>query len=568
MKVPGSVRPRVLVRDLVKSSIPKFNPIIANGVATEQFKYLESYIRKIFRDTASLFPDELKFLGMRRVDPIAEARHVLEKCEKGSNRTIEIAESSVYLVVFDFQFTPNIPGAKPEVISHHVYLPYLVDGSRIWIRGVLNTVIPVLTAPVFSITNQGGTPLIFLKLLAAKLTFKRMNAYTFLLNGQPSTHGVVFSQIWRGDRKRMTHYQEKKNDSIQIKHIVALYLFMEYGLTGAFKKYCGVDVKVFVGMVPPEYKDESKWWVCKTAGRKPVSFKRGVYIPHEIYLVIPAPEKKSLDETNMLYALLVGFFYIADSYALQMPSKHNGRGIDDLDDESFWAEILGHAIFWTNEHISTYQSQVRRHMNHVRNMLDYQQAQDIRNAGIEGIGDMFDLLAYIMANFASIITTNDNGSLYNKRLLILRNVLEGLINGINTIQNKSLSGAELKDRAVKRDIRENLPEEKVLRMQKQQYVMTIPSPSDCKAFSYTSKFLMQNNISDNNKLDKINPTDPDNRLHASVLEIGSYLAIKRSELSGRQLLNPYQLVNSSGITLRNDELKPQTEYISKMISRD
>ena len=180
---------------------------------------------------------------------------------------------------------------------------------------------------------------------------------------------------------------------------------------------------------------------------------------------------------------------------------------------------------------------------------------------------MFDLLAYIMANFSNIIIENDNGSLYGKRLLILRNVLEGAINGINTIQNKSLSGAELKDRAVKRDIRENLPEEKILRMQKNAYVMTIPSPSDNKAFSYTNKFLMQNNISENNSADKVNPNDPDNQLHASVLEVGSYLAVKRSEISGRQLLNPYQLVSSSGITKRNPELRPQTDYIAKMIDR-
>ena len=34
----------VLARDIVKANIPKFNPVIANGVATEQFKELESYL--------------------------------------------------------------------------------------------------------------------------------------------------------------------------------------------------------------------------------------------------------------------------------------------------------------------------------------------------------------------------------------------------------------------------------------------------------------------------------------------------------------------------------------------
>lgn len=550
----------VLARDIVKANIPKFNPVIANGVATEQFKELESYLLKIFRDTAKLFPDELKFLGMRRLDPLVEAKHVHEKCEKGVNRTVEIADSSIYLMSFDFEF-------RGEKIEHHMYLPYLVDAGRIWIRGVLNTIIPVLTAPVFSVAIQGGTSLIFLKLLAAKLTFKRMNAYSFMMNGRQSTHGIVWCQIWRGDRKKMTHYQEKKNDSVQIKHLLAIYLFMEFGVTRAFQKYAKCDVKIFMEEIPPEYRDQEKWLLCQSTNRKPITFKRGMYIPHDIALAVPRDDNRTTEENNMLYALLVGFFYIADSYALQMPSKENGKDISDFDDESFWAEILGHAIFWTNEHITTYLSQVRRHMAHVRNMLDYQQAQDIRHAGIEGIDDMFDLLAYIMANFSNIIIENDNGSLYGKRLLILRNVLEGAINGINTIQNKSLSGAELKDRAVKRDIRENLPEEKILRMQKNAYVMTIPSPSDNKAFSYTNKFLMQNNISENNSADKVNPDDPDNQLHASVLEVGSYLAVKRSEISGRQLLNPYQLVSSSGITKRNPELRPQTDYIAKMIDR-
>lgn len=554
-------KPKKLARDLVKESIPKFNPTIADGVASDQFKDLENYIRKVFRDAASLFPPELKFLGMRRVDPQVEAKHVLEKCEKSNNRTVEIAESSVYLVSFDFEF-------NGEKIEHRVYLPYLVGNNQLWIRGVLHTIIPVLTAPVFSVTVQGGSPLIFLKLLAAKLTFKRINLYTFLMNGQPSSHGIVWSQIWRGDRRKMTHYEEKKNDSVQIKHILALYLFTEFGLTGAFKKYANADIKVFCGNIPKEYYDESKWVICQTTGKKPISFKRGVYIPHEISIVFKRKDDRTQEETNMLNALLVGFFYLADSYIVQMPQPDSDRDVSEFEDFNFWAEMMGHAIFWTNEHISTYVTQVTRHMAHVRNMLDYHQVQDLKGAELNNIEDMFDMLAYVMANFANIITENDNGSLYNKRLLILRNVLDELINGINTIQSRSLSGQELKDKTVRKDIRENLQEEKILKMGKKPYVRTETSPSDNKMFGYTNKFLMQNNITENSSPDKVNPQDPDSRLHASILEIGSYLAIKRSEISGRSLLNPYQILNRTGITLQNKELKPRIAYINKMIARD
>ena len=152
--------------------------------------------------------------------------------------------------------------------------------------------------------------------------------------------------------------------------------------------------------------------------------------------------------------------------------------------------------------------------------------------------------------------------------MILRNVLDELINGINTIQSRSLSGQELKDKTVRKDIRENLQEEKILKMGKKPYVRTETSPSDNKMFGYTNKFLMQNNITENSSPDKVNPQDPDSRLHASILEIGSYLAIKRSEISGRSLLNPYQILNRTGITLQNKELKSRIAYISKMITRD
>lgn len=534
---------------LVREVIPKFNPVIAGGVATEHFKELEAYLNQIIKDASNHFPEGLKYHGCRRATPEEEVRFILEDkaSTKGSHWTVEIAKSTVYLMIYEFEY-------EGEKIEHKLYLPFLVKGAQIWIRGTANTIIPVLTAPVFSV--EGLKQQIFLKLLMNKLAFKRVN-YPVIMDDINLNIGVAWAKIHRINPKEQAHYDTKKDESVRMYHATAMYLFCEYGLEEAFRRYCGIDIKLSINE-PINYPDNNRsdFIEFRTTGRKPTSVKTKYYQPHGVTLAIP----KEAKEDTMAIALVGGFFYIADNYPDYMLS------IEEFNDTSFWKVLLGKMCLQTKDNIANLLSEAERHMDNVRRMLDAQQRTDLNRADIN-VENMIDLLAYVAGNFSQILRNEENGNLYGKRLLILRNILEDIIKGVNMLTFKAGSNKAISSKTIKQDIARFLVSDRILSVQKMPCTETIMSPSDCMAFSHTCKFLLQNNISKSKKSGVFNVNDQDKHLHASVLEIGSYQAIKDSEPTGRQLLNMYQVTSPSGITRQNPELKDKIAYLDHWLTR-
>lgn len=532
--------------DVIHRHIPHFNPVIANGIVSEQFKELEDYVKKIFREVGDAFPPSFKYLGWRRCTPEEEVAYILDNNQE--KKKVELAESNVYLTClsFEFQDTP---------FDQYLYLPYVRPGGQMYIRGVSLTITPVLTAPVFSVESMQR--FIFMKFLTSKLTIKQQN-YTIKQDGRDIVVGLTYSKIHRVDPKTLPHWQTKKDERVRIQHIFALYLFAKFGFTEAMKRYGHADAEIHNGDIDWTGKNPEEYHVFQGRDRRPTTVRQGDWSPHSVKIIL---KKEYL--SDMTLGLIGGFFYITDAYR---------RYINDIekpfDQPDFWKILLGKAIFLTNDAIGTLLSQVRIHMASNERMIDGFMLSDMQKIGLP-ITEFSDLLAYLVDNFSTLIYKEDKGSLYDKKLLVLRNVLEEIIKGINQIQFKASSKKDLTSQFVRGEIRRSLYTDRIFRLRKSRhFCKSVQSPSDCMAFNHTNKFLLQNNISTNNSASDLSPKDPSNHLHASVLEIGSYVAIKRSEYTGRQLLNPYQETTVSGITKRNPDIQDKIDYVTENIRRD
>lgn len=546
---------KILAAKLVREAIPKFNPVIAKGIPTEHFKELEEYVHSIFADNNEHLPTGLSYLGYRRATPEEERSFVLDKKANGKNRywTVELAESSIYLMIYMFEFN----GVK---IEHGIYLPYLTKGSQMWVRGSLNTILPVLTAPVFSVESKKQQ--IFMKLLVSKISFNRIN-YSILCDDRELSLGVVHGMIYRGNPKDQANYEEKKDETVIMKHATALYIFCEYGIKEAFRRYAGCEVFIGDGEVkiPEEVLAKTPYSIFKSRQKKPTSVKRiKNYEPHDIQIAAPT----EMQNNSMFLSLIGGFFYIADSYSLYMT---NAKEVDDVD---FWRVILGKVCLRTNDSVSALLAESERHLENIRRMLDAPQRKDLERAGIE-VDNMVDLLAYVNGHFTEILRREEPGSLYGKRMLVLRNVLERLIRNANMIVLKGGSGKTITERSIRQDISKYLVSDGILSLQSLNCRATVLAATDCMMFNHTCKFLLQNNISNNKKRKKgsgFDTNDPDKHIHPSVLEIGSYQVIKDSEPTGRQVMNPYAHLTPSGVTKQNPELTDKIDYLSYHLIRE
>lgn len=546
----------VSAKQLLEGALPHFNPDIALGVATSQFQSSEQYLLKIFQEAANTFPPDLKFLGMRRATPAEEVQYILgfKASSKSSPLKVELAENSIYLVFFDFEF-------RGERIRQGTYLPYLEKGGQLWLRGVKNTIIPVLTAPVFSVS--GNTQQIFMKMTSAKIAFNRIPhtvravSKTGIRDYQLS---VVYGKIHQTNPKTMAHYQEKKDDRVKIFHASVLYLFCSFGVVGSFERYCKFTPTVYMQGIPEDI-DTTHQTVFYSTGNKPAHYKAKNYQSHPIAIGIP----NEYVEDTMTLGLIAGFFYVADNYTHILPYN---KPASELEDITLWRYILGKAVFLVNDRMGVLIKEIDRHMMYVSQMLDVHQRLDLKSDGIE-IDNMVDLIAHLIRHYSRIISEEDNGSLFNKRLLVLRNVFEELIKGINYVVFKVNNGRELRSDVVKREISSRLSTERILTLTSKPNICTvIPTPGDNMAFTHTSRFVLQNNISNKKSPKKTATHDPDQHLHGSIVFVGSIFAIKKGECTGRALLNPYGKTTSTGITVLDPQHQKTLNIINSLIRRE
>lgn len=542
-------RPISKTAQLIHQSIPRFNPIMADGIVMEQFKGLEDYIHQILINSSEHFVEGLAYKGYRRATPEEEVRFLLEKKanSKSSHWTVEMAESTIYLIILEFEF-------EGETIQHEIYLPYLRRGGVMWIRGTANVLLPVLTATVFSVETMKQH--IFLKLLAIKITFMRLN-HSVLQDGHAVILPVVHGIIHKHNPKNSAHYETKKDESIKMHHATVIYLFCEYGLSETFRRYAGFVPLVTHGNPDIPEEERKNYTVFSSTRRKPTAVKVKHYEPHDLHMTIPSKYK----DDPLVIGMVAGFFYIMDCYSLF------ALNILELEDPDFWKVILGKTIFKTKDSVPVLLEQINRHMTNVRRMLDSNQIEDLAEAKID-VTEMIGLLAYVIGNFSRMLKETEDGSLYGKRLLVLRNVLEDIIIGVNMLTFQSPTKRAPTSKSVKQDIARRLIPDRILALQNAIFRDIFSSPTDNFQLGISNRMLLQNNISKRGgKRSEITTSNPDLRLHSSVLDIAGYQIIKDTEVTGRYILNPYQAIGRSGITKPNPAFADILKYLGDQVNR-
>lgn len=550
---------------LMEQHLPKFNPDTTQGMAYTQFRDAERYLLSILNEVAANYPPDFKFIGMRRATPEEERAHVHEKLANSNSKnfTIEIAESSVYLCFFTFQ---HISNGKAENIQIAVYLPYVEKGSQMWIRGVRNTIIPVLTAPVFSVNSLHDQ--IFMKLPSTKITFTRTNHNVAILqNGtiQKQLMLVVHARIHQTKPKDMPHYDAKKDESVNMAHASILYPLCQYGLTDAFERYCHYTPEVIIlnqDMSLPAGFDSTNKVIFMPTGDKPSTYKTSNYQPHRVAIAVPS----EYAQDNMTLGFIGGLFYTMDSWSGMIMNAVQ-KDITSLDNPDLWRFILGKVVFLVTERVGVLVNEINRHMSYIDTMLDIQQISDLKREGIY-VDNMIDLISYIIGNFYRILKEEDNCSLYGKRLLILRNVFEEIIKGINYISFYINSGRKKQPNQVAKEVRRHLKTNKIFSITKRGSICSpILAPTDNMAIAMTNRMVMQSAISNKTSKKKTVVDDPEQLLHYSLVEASSIYAIKRSEISGRSLVNPYVNTSKNGVIQPKEQSKSAMELVRLMTSR-
>ncbi len=525
--------------NIAKRCTPDMNDEVMNGLACYYIPQAMAYVDAVIRASSSSFPPGLEYLGCKRCNPLEEYNFVTKP--KGSKREFDIAQTDVFMIMLYFKFKGE------ELPPKHLQLPFIREGGIINLRGSMYHFSPILTDKVIS---PAGSK-VFIKILKAKMNFMR-EYHNVVVNGKKDTVYIVYGDIYKKkDNKKIA----KTTDAVSC---IAHYLFAINGVTGTFQKYLGF-VPVFGNEeINPETYPPSNWVICKSIGVKPKGCKLYSYMPTSIRIAIPI-EKWDLAAQS----LVAGFYYVVDNFPDRML-------LDYIDEKRIWTILLGEIIFTgAFSHQKLYED-TKVHFVNLSNYLDERSMRTLNSIGYP-VNDFYDLIYYILRDYNTIIHTgySDGNTVYNKNYELLYYAMFEITSGLNkalVYLNKIASkDKDENNRRVleTKDILKFLINDHYLKTKSfidskgKQAINTVSYSGDHKYPKITAIVTEQDSMTTGNasKRSKKKAITERQRLHTSMLEIGSMLYLPKSKPTPVVRINPYVRINlETGDIIRNPKI--------------
>lgn len=533
----------------------KLNPDIANGLATKHMQphEVENYINAHIRSLARDFPDGVTYHGLERCTPEEEfAEQTRKRSESASRRTFDVSHSDLYMVKANFRQH----GAPLEPLKF--YLPYVSDGGTITISDGRFVISPVLADRVFSI----GIDDIFMLLTRARLTFERMDHH-IRVNNKRITEPVVWSQV-----HNISAAMKKMKKAVRAKTTLMHYLLCKYGFSAAFERFAHCNPVVGEAEINEQSYPPDEWVIVQTNGLQPAGCKRTYWVPTTIRVAI----RKS-EWSDKAKCMLAGFYYIVDHFPLHMKPEW-------VNSSRQWMIIMGNILFSPSIGVGRLVADIESHLESLDEYVDTLLQAKLRDIGMP-LTDTYELFSVIIEKYNQWLlgAADSVSSMWGKEISILYYVLYNITSSIVNMYFRLKAATKKEVGAITR--KELTPQEvtKIMKdtvkpgmifslTRKHGEVSTISCPGDNKAFKLTTILVQQTDTDRSaSKGDRVSVDDPVNWAHASIMEVGGYGNLPKSDPTGRGRINQFLQLSEKGVVQRRPDLIEILDSVQQQIKR-
>jgi len=531
---------------LLREVTPRLNPDIANGLATKHVPYVDKMVDDIFRTAAAGFPEGLKYEGFARCTPREWFKEITKRVN--SQRTWETARTSAHLNKYMFSYMGQLLDPR------FIFLPNVMDGGLMYLRGSLFAVAPVLADRVFSINATS----IFIPLQGAKLTFERMY-YTFMRDGIQVDAHLIHASLYNhtAEGKAELARQPIRGDST-----MAHYLFCRYGVEETFKRYGGTDIIVGDSATINEEAYPAKDWVIFTSAQiKPQGVRLKIGHPvTDIRMAIPRE-----NYSDAVHILVGSFFYAIDHFPERFP-------LEFALDITRWQLALGIFLFGEGQSEGKILERLDDHLASLDTYMDRNSRKKLLEDGVI-VETVYDLFFHMIDTFHSRLTGNakDIASMYGKQFVILRYIVFDINKAIYNFSFNLRNSKKpiLNPKEINAELRRNLRTDLIFQLNQPTHnqVTSVTCPGDNKVFKITARLVAQTSTTGGRGGNKGSMSDPARQLHSSMAEVGSFRNMSKSDPTGRDRANVYVRLSHDGLVERSPALRPILDDVQQRIQR-
>lgn len=524
----------VLLAQLIDSAQPRMNHDLCNGLSSIQMGECEDYINQVIRGAAESFPDGLEYVSYRRCTPSEEYREITRPPKP--KRSFELSESNVYMVKYKFRYK------GVDIRPRFIMLPYITDGGIIHLKGTQYKVSPVLGGRIFNI-EKGK---VFITTPRTPMAFDR-TAVSLILNNVVIQTNVVHSML----------YNMLESARSKLSPTLIHYMLSSYGLKGMMKNLFNVKIKVGLQELD-KLTGNKDWYVYRSRQLPPLGRAYRGRDVSEIRIAI-----KKEDHNTIMNSILGAVFYIID----QCPEAVT---VEDINNPELWLRLLSRFIFKVTELESTEYDKMLSHLDSVKRSMDPLTRRILLQDGIP-CNTIFDLFKYIVLHLHDMVIHHDVGSMYNMELTTVKHLCYHIVYNINQVmyELKRLNGDRITAEKITSVMDNSFRRDKIFTVSKHGELSADDISADCKPFGATCNIVSQSKAATAGRLNKHSSgiNDPAMLLHASQVEVGTYLMISKADASGRSKANPFMYFSDRHFVSPRPILEETVENFRKLITK-
>ena len=527
----------------IRGDTPPLNPDIANGLATKYVKYAEEYIDSVWKAVSKDFPKGLEYKGCSRCTPFEEFYN--EPKRKNDRKMVEIARSDIYMMRYHFRYN-NV-----DLPPRYLYLPFVRDGGAIVLGGPIYFISPILSDIILSFEQDN----VFVKLLRDRFMLRRVN-HSVIIDGRMETLPIVWSMIYH-----VNTVQRKAPKAVKAFSTLFHYMLCRYGFTETFKRFTNcVPIVSDKAFNQKEYPPQD-WVIVKSSQFKPKTVPyRFTYIPTELRVAVRREEF-----TPVVKSMLGAFFYIVDHFPNRVLPSY-------IDNVRLWKILLGHLIFGSTASEGKLHDDIDEHIRSLDEYIDALMQTRFKDIGMN-VKDIFQFFIIAIENFNDWLLSAKTkaNSLYDKELGVLMDLMMPITSSIFTLHFKLKSAAKkgLTEKEVINIFNKFLKPRVIFKLTNQiNGVSNMSYSGDNKCMKITSSMVPQKSTGGSNDKDAQNLDDPTKHLHVSFAEVGSFINLSDSNLTGENKVNPHVQLNERGMIIRDPEKMKLLDHVQEMIQRE
>jgi hypothetical protein len=527
----------------VDASMPRFNPIIAEGFHQKEFEqgitYFKNALRLIFK------PIEKRGVFFRDVKEMTP-KQFIDHIKDSANRMYDVHKESYYPVMLEFEFldkSGEMLKFKPTVTM----LPYTDVYGDVFIRDTQYSAQIVLAERGLPVTKENE---IFAKVLGFKFKIG-VESYTYSLV-IPTDEGY---KLRNGDINMSANrfYSPTEPRKITDKKtpipLLAWYVFANIGFTETIKRYgeCEYEIGSLDALVA-ECRPEDRWQIITRAPSGSNEKRLGEFVASDWAIAVRNIHASRTELSSM------GLQY-ANALLFVMDCMSSYFDVDQIDNPSYWKILIGRCSVKPGDSNEVIMRLMNDHFIAVNEYLDEDSIKRFRNQSIN-VDDMFDLFTYIIANRGEIVATADRGNMFDKELASLEFIMDGLITAASNFKHDVKNNSELSFKKVARFLSTRF-RIKELDNARNANLIQEATPTDNPYIDYMLGCMPQHKVYSNSSSAKksadFDPNDPAGLLHPSLLFVNGVSRVTGPYPDGRGYLLPcLYLING-----RTTALDPQ-----------